>query len=158
MRRLDRRGDTIVEVLIAIVVVSVILTGAFVSARRSQSGIRQTQERVEALKVAEGQMERIRVAAKSGAGAAVYTTPHTFCVAGNDNAKVSAGTLPQLSTDNFANVSVHPAECSSTPTGVTFHTVTQLDPSDNTFTVTTRWDGVGGIGKQEVQLFARIHP
>lgn len=156
MRRLNAQGDTIVEVLIAILVISVILTGAFVSARRSQAGIRQSQERVEALKVAEGQLEHTRYLIKSGQGAVVYAAPHTFCLDLN-NAKHTVTGLPPLQSDNFS-LSVYEAECGVTPSGVDFYTHIELDTGTNTFTAATRWDGFGGIGKQEVKVSLRIDP
>ena len=157
MRQLDSHGDTIVEVLLAILVVSTILGGAFVSARRSQTGIRGTQERVEALKVAEAQLERIRAIAKSSASSTLYANPVTFCI-DTGNTK-QAATLRTLATENFANTTWHPAGCNSQPAGgVTYYTVTQRTAADNTFTVYTRWDGVGGSGRQEVQLSVRMDP
>lgn len=159
MRRLNYSGDTIVEVLLAILVISTILGGAFVSARRSQTGIRATEERLEALKVAEAQVERIRLNAKTSR--TVFSSPGVtaFCIT-STNAKLSATLRMPLINDNFAQATWHPAGCNSTPAGgVTYYTVVQkaADP-DHTFTVYTRWDGAGGTGKQEVQLSIRIDP
>lgn len=156
MRRLDSRGDTIVEVLIAILVMSVILTGAFVSARRSQAGIRQSQERVEALKVAEAQLERIRYKARTGTGAELYTAPHTFCVDIAMFKHTVTGVQP-LQSDSFSP-SVYPIGCQAEPSGVQFYSHVTLDTATNTFTSITRWDGFGNIGKQEVRLSVRIDP
>ncbi|TAH33182.1 hypothetical protein EYC59_05280 [Candidatus Saccharibacteria bacterium] len=53
-------GDTIVEVLIAVAVISFILAGAFSISMRSTSGVRDAQERSEALKIASTQVEWLR--------------------------------------------------------------------------------------------------
>ncbi len=55
-------GDTIVEVLIAIAVVSLVLGGAFTSTRKSANATRTAQEQGEALKLAESQVEQIKIA------------------------------------------------------------------------------------------------
>jgi prepilin-type N-terminal cleavage/methylation domain-containing protein len=60
MRVLGKRGDTIIEVLIAIAVVGSIMTGAYAVATRSLNGVRVSQERGEALKIAESQIEIIK--------------------------------------------------------------------------------------------------
>jgi len=60
VRHLNNTGDTIVEVLICIAVVSTILGGAFVTTRQSQVGVRDSQEHAEALKLVESQLEQLR--------------------------------------------------------------------------------------------------
>lgn len=155
-----QRGDTIVEVLIAILVISSILAGAFVSARRSQSAIRQSQERVEALNIAEGQVERVKSLSQEDAsqvyGVAVAAP---FCVYDeNGHNKVQAlGTIPTLATDDFAH-DVYGDNCAFAPNaGVTYYVHIARDDK-NTFTVRVRWDGVNGIGKQETMLALRVDP
>lgn len=54
------RGDTIVEVLISIAILSVILTGAYVTSNQSLNNIRQAQERIQALGFAQTQIEDLR--------------------------------------------------------------------------------------------------
>lgn len=56
----NNRGDTIVEVIVCIAVISLILSAAYSISTRSLNGMRIAQERGEALKVAEGQMEMLR--------------------------------------------------------------------------------------------------
>lgn len=156
-----QRGDTIVEVLIAILVVSSILAGAFVSARRSQSAIRQSQERVEALNVAEGQMERVKALAQSANSGGLYgpgTEGQPFCVKLDTNERVAeTGTPPSdLSTDTFDTTTVYNGDCQIIPNAGVPYYVHIVRDSSNTFTVRVRWDGVNGIGKQEVMLALRV--
>lgn len=56
----NQRGDTIVEVLIAIAIISLTLAGAYTSTNRSANMSRTAQERGEALKWAETQIEQIK--------------------------------------------------------------------------------------------------
>ncbi len=58
--KLNQRGDTIVEVLISIAVVSLILSTAYALANRSSQAVRQSQERSEALQFSESQFEKLR--------------------------------------------------------------------------------------------------
>jgi type II secretory pathway pseudopilin PulG len=55
-----QNGDTIVEVLIALAVLGSVLVGGYSIATRSINSVRVSQERGEALKIAEGQMEQLR--------------------------------------------------------------------------------------------------
>ncbi len=77
--RLDYKGETIVEVLIAIAVVSLVLGGAFASTRKSSNGTRTAQERGVALKLAETQIELIKAANSSGNPDIIIAGP--FCIA-----------------------------------------------------------------------------
>ena len=56
----QQAGDTIVEVLIAMVVISTVLAGAFVVSRTSLTNVRNSEEHSQALKRLQGQMEQIR--------------------------------------------------------------------------------------------------
>ena len=55
-----QRGDTIVEVLIAIAVISLVLAGAYATVHKSTATMQDTQERGEAQKLVEGQIELLR--------------------------------------------------------------------------------------------------
>jgi type II secretory pathway pseudopilin PulG len=60
MKKLSIKGDTIIEVLLAIAIVSLVLSGAYASARRSLVITQQNQERGEAIKLVEQQLERLK--------------------------------------------------------------------------------------------------
>lgn len=55
--RRSQQGDTIVEVMIAIVVVSMILVAAYVTTTHNINGLQDTQEHSEALQLAQSQLE-----------------------------------------------------------------------------------------------------
>jgi len=56
----DQRGDSIVEVLIAIGICSLVLVSAFVITNKSTAAIQANQERIEAQHLAESQIEVLR--------------------------------------------------------------------------------------------------
>ncbi len=119
-------GDTIVEVLIAITVMSSILGGAFVSARRSTNTTRSAQERIEALAIAQGQLERART---------TNVLPKCY----------KADGLPEPNTiDNCKISNLYTPEITSLVNG---------DFID--ITVKVSWEGVGGIGDQNLRLTYR---
>jgi Tfp pilus assembly protein PilV len=60
-------GDTLIEVLICILIVSSILTGAYVTTNTSNKAVRNAQEHAEALKLVQGQLEEVRYSAKQPA-------------------------------------------------------------------------------------------
>lgn len=69
MRRFfaNTRGDTIVEVLIAIVILALVLTGAFASSEQSLNNITEAGQRTKALDIAQGQIEVLRADAATAA-------------------------------------------------------------------------------------------
>lgn len=55
----SNKGDTIIEVLISIAILSTILVGAYVSVNRANMIIRDSQERLKALNIAQTQIESL---------------------------------------------------------------------------------------------------
>jgi type II secretory pathway pseudopilin PulG len=56
----SNKGDTIVEFMLALSVLGLIIVGGYSIATRSLNGVRVSQERGEALKIAEAQIETVR--------------------------------------------------------------------------------------------------
>lgn len=78
-----QNGDTIVEVMMAIAIVSAVLVGAFVATNRSSQTTRTAQERGEALKWAEAQVELLKAAADTGTpNLNDPSNPTPFCISG----------------------------------------------------------------------------
>ncbi len=71
-----------VEVLISILIISLILTGAYVTSNDSLLNIRASEERIQALGYAQAQIEDLRAEATSQIGtaaAAIQNGPAPFC-------------------------------------------------------------------------------
>ena len=134
LQHIGERGDTIVEVLISIAVVSLILGGAYVTTNNSLQGTRASQERSDSLKVAESQLEALKSMALSDPDT-IFGSPTStpFCIsngavqsATNARCKVSAeGT--QTTIEPAYNISI--------------------TKNGNTFTIRNSWSGLKG--KQE---------
>ena len=60
MRRLNQVGDTIVEVLVAMTVMSMVLGGAFASTNRSLNATQAAKERDQGVRLAETQIEQLK--------------------------------------------------------------------------------------------------
>ncbi len=137
LRRLSESGDTIVEVLLAIAVVSAVLGGAFVSANRSLNGTRVSQERSEATKLVQGQAELLSAATKDPvASADIFTyvgVGNTF-VLNNDLSRGGA----------------------STTRGI--YTISIRRELSNTFLVRAQWSKVGSGSTEEMFVRYRAYP
>jgi len=133
----NQRGDTIVEVLIALTVVGTMLTGAYASARRSMFAVMASQERLEALKLAEGQLERVKH--HINAGTAIGHNP--FCIDDLSNAVLNS-TSPQCNQGQGGRYKL-----STSRSGT---------PPDLTYTVTASWDRIGG-GSDTLTLSYKVN-
>ncbi|HSX43099.1 MAG TPA: prepilin-type N-terminal cleavage/methylation domain-containing protein [Candidatus Saccharimonadales bacterium] len=60
LRIRNERGDTLVEVLIAMAIISLVLVGAYVTSNRNAATLQATQEREQAQRVVEAQLELLR--------------------------------------------------------------------------------------------------
>ncbi len=156
MRQLQNRGDTIVEVLIAIVVIGAVLTGAYVTGNQSLNANRAAQERAEALKYVEGQVERIKAnvavlgaPSPPGPGAGPYCLDKTTGAV--DTITPPAGD-PNINNDNFS----YPSGCNQGLISGSYHlSITQ---TGGLYTIRARWDRIGGGSRQEIKTLYRIQP
>ena len=147
--RSSERGDTIVEVLIAIAVISVVLAGAFSMTNSSLQGERDAQERLNATNLTEGQLEELRAISQSDPADAQVVfgaaSPGAFCMykgteyaSSNVNCAVDAGGTP-------------------TTTEPVFH-ISITRAGTNTFTTKITWYAITGHGKNNVQMIYRVYP
>ena len=124
--KLLQAGDTIVEVLIATTVVSVVLVGSFTIANASLKQIRMAQERSAAQKVAQAAVESINAAVAA------------------DPTKITAATVVPFCP---------PEGC--TPTGSIYTTSISRPGTTPTFVVRVSWDGLHGK-TEEVVIHYRV--
>lgn len=144
--RLTERGDTIVEVLISIAILSLILGGAFVTTNNSLQGNRAAQERVNALKLVESQLEQIKNLAKTNSSAIFGSAvPASFCISNAGTVVSSSAAACAVGTDG-------------NPTGTEpiFHiSITQ---SSNVFTITSVWNNIRGGSQENLQMVYKVYP
>ena len=135
LHQLTQRGDTIVEVLIAIAVISLILGGAFVLTNRSLQGTRAAQERLNAIKLVEGQLEQVKNLSRTNNGAIFgSSTPASYCIDTSSTVQSTSDASCRVNTDG-APTSGDPAFNLS------------ISRAGNTFTVKAVWDSV--LGNQD---------
>lgn len=158
--RLSQKGDTLVEVLIAVVIVSSVLVGAFAVTQKNSASVRDSQERGEALQILQGQVEQVRSAALKATSTSdpiFSTTPKYFCMDTATNQRVNSpglATLPANSSDNYAN---YAAACKNLGEARLYNVAISYDASSGVFNFVSRWDSAT-TGKDQVQLSYRISP
>lgn len=131
--RLNTSGDTIVEVLLAIAIVSAVLGAAYVSTSQSLGNARQAEERSEAAKLVEGQLERLKVAFQTDP--IPFNTVGSFCL--DDTPARVATSNPACTVGRYALA---------------------IERSGNDFTATAKWDRAGGGASQEqVRIVYRLY-
>lgn len=147
----NQRGDTIVEVLVSIAVVSLILGGAYVTTNNSLRATRAAEERTAALKLTQGQIELVKSMMVTTAGAtALNAAPQNFCLVANTVVGAQPST-PAAST----------ATCKQSANG----TATAVQPIynlsiakvGNLFTLTTKWDSIINDGQDNIQMVYRVY-
>lgn len=141
LKRLTSRGDTIIEVMIVLTVLSLALSISYATASRSLTNARQAQENTEATTIAQSQIERLRHNFKvtdTLSTQYIYRVPstQTFCINPSGDVKL----IPN-------------AECKI---GELYNVSTSYD-GGSTFTVTVIWDDLSGNGQSSVKLSYRLH-
>jgi prepilin-type N-terminal cleavage/methylation domain-containing protein len=156
-RARSNAGDTLIEVMLAMAVIAMVLASGYNLAGKTIQAGQQAQERSEALKLAEGQVELIKAAAAKSRNTAYVSTP-MFCLT-NIDTRVNTGQAarPAIDADNFGQYNT----CTAGPggrykIGITYAAATSGGVDQDTFTVTVRWDRLGG-GRDEVQMLYKAH-
>jgi len=137
--RLRQRGDTIVEVLISIAIISLVLAGAYATSTHNTALIQSTQEREQAQRLVEAQIEAIR--AHNG-----VTTTSPVCFA----AGVQKPATDPLCSNQSASFS-----------GAAY-AVSIVGPANNgsgTYTVKAQWTSAGGHSTNDsnVTMYYRLN-
>lgn len=167
-RQIVRReaGDTIVEVLMATMVVMLVLGGAYVTTNRSLQATRAAQERTVALKLAESQIEQIKGLARNNPDAIFggngYPAVTTFCISQETGLPVVtipldlATGLPTAPSgfDPACEVDASGAHAESEPV---YRIAITRDTATNLFTLIETWADVSGRTYNNLQLRYRIY-
>jgi prepilin-type N-terminal cleavage/methylation domain-containing protein len=153
----NQKGDTIVEVLMALVIIGLAIGIAYGISTRSLKAARQAQERTEAVKIAEGQIERIK-GSLNGNNAADITrildSNSVFCMNSANNAIGFPGpygtNIPALGSDAFSS---YPADCVQ---GL-YKVIVDEEAADQ-YAVVIRWESLGVGNREEVKIKYRVYP
>jgi prepilin-type N-terminal cleavage/methylation domain-containing protein len=152
---LNQAGDTIIEVLVAIIVLSSVLAGAYGIASRATKENMQTQEHSQALQIAQGQLEALKA----------QTSPPTspFCITNSNTIQVWGPTPPAANAQDDSLGTIYPSACQQNLTGgscdtsLCYYVAIKKADSSNDDNVTVRWPGANG-GNDQVSLAYRWNP
>jgi type II secretory pathway pseudopilin PulG len=143
----SQTGDTIVEVLLSLAVISAVLGGAFVSARRSLDATIQARERDQAVRLVETQLERLKTVA--GSDVNVFSGG-PFCLIGS----------PITKQENLSNCRLDSANNTFGPGSQSIPYELRVERSGAgtsvLFTVIAEWERVGG-GEERASVAYRVH-
>jgi type II secretory pathway pseudopilin PulG len=168
MKRLANKGDTIVEVLICISVVSLVLGGAFASANRSLNATSAAKERDQGVRLAETQLEQLKSFIKDSTKAASVSNDADgfFCMANTEYVDINRIIPDNVTADVFSSPA-YPVGCvlnssngayATSDFSIPYYVSLQQDSSDgNLFTVRIRWERAGGEGREEASLVYRTY-
>lgn len=133
-QKLSQVGDTIVEVMISVVVLSLVVGGAYSVANRSLKMGRQAQERSEALKLAESQLENIKAKAATATDPALFSASG-FCFNPTDT----------ITTSNCLFNNLYRVSIDSDPVGASYQ-----------FNITVEWDSLGLTATEQIVMRYRV--
>jgi type II secretory pathway pseudopilin PulG len=145
LKKLSEAGDTLVEVLVSIGVLSLILGGAFILTNRSLQSARSSQERLNATKLVESQLEQLKnLAANNPDLIFGATTPASFCIDQSGAVKASSNAACKVGPSGAATTA-EPAFNLSVTRAV------------NTFTVKNSWNSATGRTIETAEMSYRLY-
>lgn len=150
-RRSTQAGDTIVEVIIAVAVISSLLVGAYTVTERSARAVRDSEEHTQALQLLQGQVELLRSAASTGALRSLPNLTTPFCFR-SDGTAAQPVTPTTYCSGTSASDPVHYTLQISCPSG---GVCPKAVPDTTSFQLTTTWPAIDG-NTASVGLFYKV--
>ena len=152
MIRSNQNGDTIVEVLIALVIIGSVLTGAFSISNLSLRQIRMSQERTEGQKVAQSVVESLNAMYESKPGTVDRVDPTSateglFCILSAPNQIIP--------TSAFQPTTDQPSTCRAGTDNRYHIAIISQGASTKIFKVTVSWQAVSGRG-EKLEIYYRV--
>ena len=167
LKKIENRGDTIVEVLIALAVLSLAFAISYSTANAALIQSQNAQEHSLALEYLDSQIEELRYAAYNPSLNIVptnefneTTTNNTsFCLYTNSHTNKLQSSSTFTYSESESVFMLHP-HCNVS--GGSFHYHIAITPNINvnqqsTFNVSVWWNGLGSLGKQSEQLSYRVY-
>lgn len=166
VKAMNQTGDTIVEVLLALLVISSVLVAAFVSSNRSLNGTQQSKERDQGVRLIESQAEKLK--ATASVNETIFSAAPSFCLSDSLSVIPLTGTPSAEPADDTFGNPPYPPECVLNSANKRYDT----DPSQSTpyymsitrdtadahlFNITARWDGVGVDSRQQAKITYRVY-
>ncbi len=105
---IHQRGDTIVEVLMSVAVLGLVFGAAHVTSNQNVLAGRATQERLEAVKLAETQIERLRIAISENES--IFNRSGSFCIPSTD----TPGSALVIASNNACTMSSNGSPAAAT--------------------------------------------
>lgn len=169
-KRRSQGGDTIIEVMIALVLLGLAFGISYATANRALQMSQNSQEHTQALQIIASQAEL----ARSGANNPSLHTSNSsqlFCISPSGDTTSDIKVSPiflqaEVTKDLSGQPSNVPAACQVTLNGQAHYTVydsydaakpSPTSPSQDIFTFTITWPGVGQLGNQQEQISYKLH-
>lgn len=158
----SQRGDTILEVLIATAVLTLILTMAYTAANRGSLSTRQAQERGEASRHTEAQIELLKAFISRTSDPALPGLPPAsggyFCMVNGNTPVIISNAPPDDAQQEVGEQfeAFEDEELADCKKDELYHSYIKRD--GNTFVAHTRWNKVNGKGIDEATMVHRVFP
>lgn len=152
-KKLSQRGDTIMEVLIAVAVLSLILAVTFNLANRSSKANRQAAERSEGTKYVQSQMETLKY--YLGENNPEPSDSEMFCLYKDPVSKALSYKTESISE---ANIDTNYSAATTCRFGIDGRYVVLFKKTGNTYKAYGRWDSVKNNVSEKISMVHRIYP
>lgn len=136
--KLNRRGDTIVEVMVVLAILGLALGISYSTANRSLLDTRGAEENSQATALLQGQVEDLRSLANSQTQD-IFSQGGAFCISSTDTITTNSGCK---NINTLYNIDI---------------TYQNTGTQPDTFTLVASWPDVEGQGMDTVTILCRVH-
>ena len=167
LKQLTQRGDTIVEVLIALAILGSAFGISYATASKGLQAARNAEEHSQALQYINKQAELLRAAAgntDANAPTGIFKQTVPFCLLETPPSPVqvipfTSGWVPasQQPDNDVQNAATkYPGGCSAD--NLYYYSIRYVTGSNDVFQILIRWEGLGTLGAQQETISYKVHP
>ncbi len=160
MFKLSSKGDTIIEVMIALAVLALAFSISYAIAQSTLVDVQNSQEHSMALEYMDSQLEALQAIANEPnppAGIPPTAPDNAFCLSTAGNSIHAYDFKVNQLNPSQTSVSKYPSQCVEDQGSYSYYLSIQKSTLPNTYKVNIWWNGLGRLGVQQEDMYYRVY-
>jgi len=162
MFKLNSKGDTIIEVMIALAILALAFSISYAISQSTLVDVQNSQEHSMALEYMDSQLEALQAVANepnTPAGIPPSLPDNAFCLS-TSGSSINAYdfTVNNYYNPSQTSVSNYPSKCVKSQGSYSYYVAIQKSPTlVDTYKVNIWWNGLGSLGVQQEDMYYRVY-
>jgi len=161
MFKLNSKGDTIIEVMIALAILALAFSISYAISQSTLVDVQNSQEHSMALEYMDSQLEALQAVAyepNPPAGISPSLPDNAFCLSTSGSSISASDFTINPTNPTQTSVSNYPSKCVKSQGSYSYYVAIQKSPTlVDTYKVNIWWNGLGSLGVQQEDMYYRVY-